>query len=167
MLVSGVALAADPITLDSLMAKVGREAVLLSDLNRFAQVDSVLACAGVIQREKALPKSTRELLDIYIDEELIFLEAKSRKISTAGMIPNAVHAIHDKSNCHSQWQELGKKYSTFWRTENRQREGESLLVRELEKRMLVEKFRKTEVVTDGELWRRELKTRYPVKLLAE
>jgi hypothetical protein len=121
----------------------------------------------VLQREKPLPKGQKELLDFYIDEELVYLEAKSHRLSTAGLIPEAVHAIHENARCNSRWQDLGKKYSHFWRTENRRREGESLLIRELEKRVLVEKFRKTEVITDAELWQREVKARYPVKLLAD
>ena len=40
-------------------------------------------------------------------------------------------------------------------------------VRELEKRVLVERFRKTELIADGELWRREARNRYPVKVYAE
>lgn len=155
------------VAVDSLVAKVGNEAVLLSDLTRFAQVNEVLACAGVLQRDKPLPKEERDLLSAYVDDELIYLDAKSKKLTTGGMIPQAVRAIHDKGECRAQWQALGKKYSTFWRTEVRQREGESLLVRELEKQVLVERFRKTEIVTDADLWRREARTRYPVKILRE
>ncbi|MGE3261119.1 MAG: hypothetical protein AB7K68_05025 [Bacteriovoracia bacterium] len=155
------------VAVDSLVAQVGHEAVLVSDLTRFSQVNAVLICAGVLQREKPLPKDQKELLSAYVDEELIYLEAKGRKFTTAGMIPQAVRAIHDKSECHSQWQALGKKYSNFWRTENRLREGESLLVRELEKQILIERFRKTEIVTDADVWRREAKSRYPVKILLE
>jgi hypothetical protein len=170
-LVSIDAFAREPISqevnIDSLVAQVGHEAVLLSDLTRFAQVDEVLTCAGVVQREKPLPKDQKELLNAYVEDELVYLEATTKKTSTAGMIPLAVKAIHDKADCHARWQELGKKYSNFWRTETRLREGESLLVRELEKRILIEHFRKTEVISDADLWRRELKTHYPVKVFLE
>ncbi|MGZ3696287.1 MAG: hypothetical protein ACXWQO_20020 [Bdellovibrionota bacterium] len=169
--VTSPAQARDPASLevpvDSLVAQVGHEAVLNSDLSRFSQVNDVLACAGVIQREKPLPKDPKALLDAYVEEELIYLEAKAKKTATAGMIPQAVKAIHDKSECHNQWQNLGKKYSSFWRTETRVREGESLLVRELERQVLIERFRKTEILSDADLWRREAKTRYPVKILLQ
>jgi hypothetical protein len=155
------------IEVDSLLAKVGREAVLQSDLTRFAQVNDILACAGVIHRAKPLPKDQKDLLASYVDDELIYLEARAKKLTSGGLLPEAVHSIHAKPDCHTQWQNLGKKYSGFWRTEKRQREGESLLVRELEKQVLIEHFRRTELVTDAELWSREAKSRYPVKYLAE
>lgn len=160
-------LASLSVSVDSLLAKVGQEAVLLSDLQRFAHVSEVLSCAGVLKNPRDLPAGRRDLLNTYIEDELLFLEAKSRKFSTDGNVPRAVRSIHDKADCHEKWQRLGKKYSAFWRTENRAREGESLLVRELEKQILIENFRKSEVVSDGDLWRREARTRYPVKILLE
>lgn len=171
LLISLTASAREPASLgvevDSLLAKVGHEAVLQSDLSRFSQVNEILACAGVVQRAKALPKDPKDLLNAYIDDELIYLEARAKKLTSGGMLPQAVRSIHDKAECHNQWQSLGKKFSSFWKTENRQREGESLLVRELEKQVLIEHFRRTEIVTDAELWAREAKSRYPVKYLAE
>src|SRR5690242_20249122 len=90
--------------LESLLAKVGREPVFLSDLQRFRELDEVLVCAGLRKREKALPKDTRELLDAYVDEELMFLEAKARKASTAGIIPESVKKIHSSAECKEAWQ---------------------------------------------------------------
>ncbi len=159
--------AQDDNQIDALVAKVGREAVLQSDLVRFKEVDGVLVCAGVLKREKALSEDKKELLESYVDEELMYLEARSKKLSTAGLIPQAVRLIHKNEECKDRWQKLGQRYSRFFRTENRTREGESLLVRELEKRVLVEKFRKTELVSDGELWRREARGRYPVRAYLE
>ena len=154
-------------TLDALVAKVGREAVLLTDLQRFSDVSKVLDCAGVVRRAAPLPEEKKALLDVYVEEELMYQEARSRKLSTAGMIPQAVRAIHKTEACKGQWQRLGENYSKVFRTETRSREGESLLVRELEKRVLVEKFRKSEAISDGELWKREAKARYPVKVYLE
>lgn len=156
-----------PIEIDALVAKVGREAVLQSDLLRFKEVTLVLTCAGVVKREEPLSEDRRLLIDAYVEEELMYLEARSKKISTAGLIPEAVRAIHKKEECKSRWQRLGQSFSSFYRTETRAREGESLLVRELEKRVLVERFRKTELIADGELWRREARARYPVKVYLE
>jgi hypothetical protein len=167
--VSVSAIAEEPkgFLVDSLLARVGREAVLLSDLERFMAVNKVLDCAGVVKRVKPLPADRKAALDTYIEEELLYLDARARKISTAGSIPRAVRAIHEKESCKSAWQKLGREYSKIWRTETRRREGESLLVRELEKRVLVEKFRQTELITDGELWQREAKVRHPVKIHME
>lgn len=159
--------AKEPIEIDALVAKVGREAVLQSDLMRFKEVVLVLSCAGVIKREEPLADDRKKLIDAYVEEELMYLEARSKKISTAGLIPEAVHSIHKKDECKRRWQKLGQDFSRFYRTETRAREGESLLVRELEKRVLVERFRKTELIADGELWRREARARYPVKVYIE
>jgi hypothetical protein len=164
-LTAAPAFAAD--TVDALLAKVGREAVLLSDLQRFRDVSAVLDCAGVVRREAALSEDKKALLDAYVEEELMFQEARSRKISTAGLIPQAVKSIHKTDACKTRWQKLGDEYSKVFRTENRAREGESLLVRELEKRVLVERFRKSEAAADGEVWKREAKSRYPVKVYLE
>ncbi|RYZ95199.1 MAG: hypothetical protein EOP11_25270 [Proteobacteria bacterium] len=154
-------------TVDALVAKVGREAVLLSDLQRFRDLSEILDCASVVRREGPLAADKKGLLDAYIEEDLMFQEARSRKLSTAGMIPQAVKAIHKVDACKERWQKLGAEYSKVYRTEARAREGESLLVRELEKRVLVERFRKSEAAADGEGWKREAKSRYPVKVYLE
>lgn len=160
-------LLAGPVEVDGLVAKVGREAVLQSDILRFKEVVGVLTCAGVLKREELATADNKKILDAYIEEELMYLEARSKKISTAGLIPQAVSAIHRREDCKKRWQQLGQEFSRFYRTETRAREGESLLVRELEKRVLVDKFRKTELIADGELWRREARVRYPVKVYSE
>lgn len=167
LLVPVLTSAADSSVVDGLVAKVGREAVLLSDLRRFRDVGRVLACAKVLVRAEAIPENRKELLEMYVEEELLYLEARSRKLSTAGLIPQAVHAVHQDPDCRARWQRLGQEYSKTYRTEQRVREGESMLVREVEKRLLVEKFRKGESISDGELWRREARARFPVKMYLE
>lgn len=169
LVLAGVAAAAEPagVELDSLLAKVGREAVLLSDLQRFADVDKVLTCAGVVKRDTALPSERKALLNAFIEEELMYQDARIKKVSTAGQIPLSVQQILSTEKCRSRWAELGEKYSRAYRTESRAREGEGLLVRELEKRVLVLKFRKKEVIPDLDLWKREAALRYPVKIYLE
>lgn len=158
---------AKAVKIESLVAKVGREAVTTADLERFRDMDSVLTCAGVKKREGSLPTEIRPLLEAYIEEELMYQEARSRKLTTSGLIPETVKSIHSNSTCKQRWQSLGEKYLEAWKTETRPQEGQSILVRELEKRILVEKFRKTEIVGDTELWKRESKARYPVKIYLE
>ena len=155
------------IELDALLARVGREAVLLSDLQRFAEVDKVLTCAGVSKRETPLPTDRKALTSVYVEEELMYQEARAKKVSTAGQIPLSVQMILSKDACRARWVSLGDKYSKVFRTETRTREGEGLLVRELEKRILVLKFRKREVIPDLEHWKREAGLRYPVKIYLE
>lgn len=152
---------------DALLAKVGQEAVLESDLQRFSDVDEVLICAGVVKREAALATERKLLLDAYIMEELLYQEARAKKTSTSGQIPLSVQAIQSKPACRSKWISLGTKYSKVWRTNQRSREGEGFLVRELEKRVLVEKFRRTELIPDPDLWKREASVRYSVKIYLE
>src|SRR5690606_27953071 len=105
--------------------------VLLSDLQRYADVEKVLACAGVAKRESALPSDRKALLKAYIEDELMYQEARAKKIQTAGQIPLSVQMIMSKDSCRSRWVSLGDKYSRIYRTESRAREGEGLLVREL------------------------------------
>lgn len=154
-------------SVEALLAKVGREAVLQSDVERFEAVSDVLICAGVLEKSEAPAEDKRKLLDQYIDEELMFLEARSKRISTAGQVQKAVQSIHEKDECKGRWQKLGKDFSQYYRTEARMREGESLLVRELEKRILVLQFKHSGAISDGELWKREARARYPVKVYLE
>jgi hypothetical protein len=155
------------VEIDALLAKVGQDAVLQSDLERFADVDKVLQCAGVVKREKPLPTERKALLSAYIDEELFFQEARSKKTSTAGQIPLSVQKIQSKEACRAQWLKLGERYEKVWKTENRAREGEGMLVRELEKRVLVERFKHAQAVNDVEIWKREAQAHFPVKVFLE
>lgn len=164
---AAITLADSSLPVDSLVAKVGREPILLSDVQRFRDVYQVLNCTKFVSREMGSAENTKALLEAFIEDELMYQEARARKVNTAGLIPQVIQMIHKSDTCKTMWQKLGTSYSKFYRTENRQREGESLLVRELEKRVLVDKFRKTEVIADGELWKREAKSRYPVKVYLE
>lgn len=155
------------VEIDALLAKVGREAILLSDLQRFQEVDKVLHCADLFKREKPLPEGRRALLSAYVDEELMYQEARAKKITTAGQVPLTVQQILAKESCRSRWSTLGNKYSKLFHTDARTREGEGLLVRELEKRVLVENFRRKEIMPDLDLWKREAALRYPVKIYLE
>jgi hypothetical protein len=155
------------VTVDALLAKVGREAVLLSDLLRFADVEKVLECAGVVKREKPLPTERKALLNVYIDEELFYEKARAKKLGTGGHIPAAIQQIQSKAVCRANWLRLGEQYDKRWKTENRAREGEAMLVRELEKRVLVEQFQRSEQVSDIEIWKREASVQFPVKIFLE
>lgn len=155
------------VRIETLLAKVGREPVTYTDLQRFLELDKVLNCASIVKRSVELTDQIRPLLDAYIDEELMYFEARARKFTIAGVLQESVRAIHANEACKKSWQSLGERYGKYWKTAARPREGESQLVRELEKRILIERFRKSEVNVDSELWRREMRARHPVKVYLE
>ena len=155
------------VLVESFLAQIGKDPVMLTDLNKYRDVTGVLTCAGVVKQEKELPSETKPLLENYIEDELMYFEAKAKKISSAGLILGAVHSIQKDEKCKIMWQKLGEKYGKYWKTPNHTREGEVILVRELEKRLLIDRFRKSEVISDPELWKRETRAKYSVKVLID
>lgn len=160
------------VLVEALLAKVGRDGIVLSDLTRYQDIQSVLQCADL---RKVDDKSTTtnekyniysDLLRLYIEEELIFTEARSRKNFSANL-SQVVQQIQQKPACFKIWQELGKKYGKVYATTTRTREGETLLVRELEKRILVDRFIKEKIPGDRTIWIREAKVRIPVKIFSD
>jgi hypothetical protein len=156
----------EPFEADALLAEVGHEAVLLSDLERFSEVTKVLDCAGVV-KAKTLAPGRKALLDAYIEEELMFLDAKAKKLATDGMVTESKSRIFAKHACRTSWQKLGENYNAYWRTEARNSEGGGLLARELEKQVLVEKYRRSKTITDPDLWNREIRAHFPVKVFMD
>ena len=100
----------------------------------------------------------------YIEEELMYQEARSKKMSSTGFLQNAITSIQKKKNCLQEWQELGKRFGGMWSTSKRPHEGESMLVRELEKRLLVDNFEQTQIKSERGLWVREQKVKIPIRL---
>jgi hypothetical protein len=152
--------------LDALMAKVGKEAVLQSDLDRFSSLRSILKCQGA-QMPELISSEKLPLLNLYIEEELIYKEARNRKLAVPGGIQMAIKSIHDKPECRKRWMNLGNEYREIWRTEQRTSEGPSFLVRELEKRLLVNYFREQFGLGDGDSFIREGRVRHQVKVYLE
>lgn len=107
------------------------------------------------------------LLNRFIEEELIASEARTKRSGIVRLLGEAVEAIHADRNCRRRWQDLGHRYGTLWNTSAHPREGETMLVRELEKRMLVDHYLKTEAITDRGIWLREVKTKNPVKIFLD
>ena len=167
LLAGGAFAANESVVVDALVAKVGNEYILLSDTKKFNAVDNVLICAGLRKREKPLPENIKILLDIYVDEELVYLEAKERKLATVGMISAGVKTITAKPECKAQWQKMGEKFGRLWKSKERPREGESQLIRELEKRLLIDKFRVSDPSIESDIWNKEIRVKHPVKIFLE
>lgn len=130
----------DYIAVDALLARVGKEAVLESDLERYADMDNILRCLG-IKKSGSTPSISRlDLLNKYIDDEILYLDARSKKAKQLGIINTAVKDIYKKDECKKQWLDLGKKYSKYWNIDSRRKEGEGQLIKELEKRIFLHKY---------------------------
>lgn len=163
---SSIAIAEKGFLAEALLARVGREAVTLSDVVRFQDVESVMRCAGLRQKEGS-QEAFGALLGRYLEEELIFSEANTKKITNQRMIGDAVNKIHQDKKCQSEWQAAGKRYGKIWSTKARPLEGEGMLVRELEKRLQIDNYTKTQIQGDKGIWLREAKVKIPVKLYLE
>lgn len=153
---------------EALLARVGREAVTLSSLTRFSDVEKIMQCAGL--RSTSSPEAKANMqqgLEQYLEEELIYVEATGKKKGFDGLLPLAIQAIHKKENCLKNWQNLGERYTKLWSTSRRPRDGESMLVRELEKRMMIDKFSKEQIQGDRSAWLREEKVKIPIKLYTD
>ncbi len=155
---------ADALFYDALVARVGREAVLVSDLKRYEEIDGVMVCAGLRPLATKKSDTTADQVSLYVEEELIYQDARTKKVSTTKLIPDAIAAIRSKPSCQKNWQSLGRRYSKLWATPNRPLEGESMLVLELEKRLLVDRYLKENAISDRTVWVREAKVKTQVKL---
>ena len=156
---------AKAILFDALIARVGQDSVTMNDLTRFRDVENIMVCVGL--RKKVNDQNLRNTLERYVDEELFYIEAKAKKQSSSGELARAIDLIRGKSSCKADWAELGRLYGKAWQTDSRPKEGESMLVRELEKRLLIDRFIKTENIGEVSEWVREAKVRHPVKLYLE
>ena len=154
--------------IEAMMARVGEESVRYSDLVRYKAVVDVLHCVGLRIRAPGTTNQTkRKVLEAYIDEELLYLEARARLPEGSGVFPETVRKIRADSRCSGRWRSLGERYGQAWRQKAGDLAGESLLVRELEKRLLVDKFVKERLGADARTWLQEARVRTPVKIFTE
>ncbi len=84
--------AASPVLLDALLAKVGREGISLSDLIRYQDTVHILQCVELRKNTETKTSidqndqsSFAAILPLYIEEELIYTEARSRKNFSGGL----------------------------------------------------------------------------------
>ncbi len=154
---------------EALIARVGRDAITYSDLMRFQHVEEIMSCAG-LRVGSGVAQATENfdsVLSRYIEEELIYAEARTKKNTAKSMLSDAVKTIQSRSKCQKDWRDLGKKYATVWSTKSRPLEGEGILVRELEKRLVIDNFAKTQIQGERSIWLREQKVKVPIKLYLE
>ena len=161
-LINGSAIAG-AILFDSLIARVGQEAVTLNDVTRFRNVEDIMLCAG-LRDKRHKNESIQETLNRYIEEELFYLEARAKKSGAPSSLSKAMDTLREKKNCRDDWNQLGRLYGKAWETDARPREGEGMLVRELEKRLMIDRYLKTANIGDRSDWIRETRIRYAVKL---
>lgn len=162
-----VALASDPSLVDGFVATVGAESVFYSDLLKFRGVDEVLDCAKLRHRGQQLSAAKRALLNVYIEEELVYQEARSKKFKSQHLVLQASRQIQTNPACWELWKKLGADWGEYWRSPTRKYEGESQLVMELEKRLNIDAFTKAEPTVSSELWRREVRQKFPVRVLID
>lgn len=161
---------AEPIIAEALVARVGRDAVLLTDLVRFKEIEQIMICAKLRDKSQSGTPDVEHfqaLLNRYIEEELMFQESRTKKSSTSSRLREAVQAIQAKPSCLHTWQELGNRFSILWGTPSRPKEGEAQLVRELEKRLIVQNFEKEQIQGDRSAWLRGARVKTPIKLFLD
>lgn len=153
---------------EAMMARVGEESIRHSDLIRYKAVVDIMYCSGLRLRPPgSMNESVRRVLNTYVDEELVFLEAKTRMPEGSGGFTEAVRKIRVEPKCANRWRSLGERYGQIFRAKTGDLMGESLLVRELEKRLLIDKFIKEKLGSDVRSWMQEARVRVPVKIFAE
>lgn len=154
---------ADAVLFDALIARVGQEAITLNDVTRFRNVEAVMLCSR-LRSKKRDREDLQSTLNRYVEEELFYLAARTQKLGASGALSEAIKIIRDHKDCREDWNQLGRLYGKAWETDSRPREGEGLLVRELEKRLMVDRFLKAENIGDRGDWIREARIHHPVKL---
>ncbi|MCO5144059.1 MAG: hypothetical protein M9962_13295 [Oligoflexia bacterium] len=158
---------ADFVAVDALIARVGKEAVLESDLERYQDLNKILVCIEVKKNNDTVGLSRTDLLNKYIDDEILYLEARSKKSKQLGIINSAVKEIYKKEACKKQWLDLGKKYSSYWNIDSRRKEGEGQLIKELEKRVFIQNYLTSLSEGDASASLQEAKIKTLVKVYLE
>lgn len=152
---------------EALLAKVGSEAVRYSDLLRFLAVEEVMICSKVRRRIGERFEPLVDSLNRYVNEELIYLEARVRVTEGSGVFSDAIKKIKADEKCRSRWRALGQKYGSLWSSRTRPKAGEGMLIRELEKRLLVDQYQRQRLGTDRVSWLRDVRLKIPVKIYVD
>lgn len=163
-----VAADADPLVVEALLARVGEEVVQLSDLRRYKSVETIMQCISARIKTPGLHKeTTKATLQRYIDEELIYLDARSKQGQSTPSFAESIQKIKRFPSCHARWKSLGERYASLWNQKEGSLTGETMLVRELEKRLLVDQHIRDKIGNDLRSWIQEARIRVPVKYFAD
>ena len=157
------------VMIEALLGSVGDKVVQYSDLIRYQSVDQIMHCAKIRSSDSEITQdvSLAKLLRQYVDEELIYLEARIRIPGGSGAFRKAIEKIKKAPICRKEWRTMGNRYSALWSSNRRPRAGEGMLVRELEKRLLVDLYIKTRIAADKISWLQEARVRHPIELYLE
>ena len=158
----------DSVMMEALLARVGEEVVQLSDLRRFKSVEKIMQCISVRLKPPGLDKeSGKASLQRFIDEELIYLDARSKQAPGSSEFEETIRKIKRFPACLSRWKALGEQYAALWNQKEGSLAGETMLVRELEKRLLVDQHVREKIGNDLRSWLQEARVRVPVKYFAD
>lgn len=156
------------LVVDGLLARVGEDTIQYSDLRRYRSVESIMQCVGERIKFPGSEKETvRRALTRYIDEELIYLEARAKMPDGSARFPETIRKIKSFPACHNRWKNLGEQYSQLWSSKANPLAGEGMLVRELEKRLLIDLFAKEKIGVDIKTWLQEARVKVPIKFYTE
>ena len=112
-------------------------------------------------------ESFKKTLGRYIDEELIFFEARVKLADGSGNFQEAIRKIKSFPVCLNRWRSLGEKYSQLYNTKGHGLAGEGMIVRELEKRLLIDVFAREKIGMDIKTWLQEARVKVPIKYFTE
>jgi hypothetical protein len=168
--VSANALAADDesFLVEALLARVGDDVIQLSDLRRYKSVEAIMQCINIRLKTPGLDKeSAKASLQRYIDEELIYIDAKSKQASSSSDFEEIIRKIKRFPSCSARWKSLGERYASIWNQKAGSLTGETMLVRELEKRLMIDQHVREKIGNDLRSWLQEARVRVPVKYFAD
>lgn len=159
---------AQKILVESVIARIANEPVLLSEVRQFVDVIEILECAGLREKSKvstAVPKKDdQRKLQQYIEDELIYLDARGNSVRLKQDIRNVVSQIKSKRKCAALLRELDKSLATLYRSGRGVSRGGAVLLRQLEKALLVEQHKRDEVRVQSSTWVSEAKSRTKIEV---
>lgn len=154
--------------LEALLARVGEEIVQLSDLRRYKSIENIMQCIGARVKVPGLDaESLKQTLGRYVDEELIYLEARAKLAEGSGNFQETIRKIKSFPACSTRWRSLGEKYAQLYSTKANALVGEGMVVRELEKRLLVDMYTREKIGLDLKAWLQEARVKTPIKYYTE
>ena len=154
--------------LEGLLARVGEESVQLTDLQRFKSVENIMQCIGLRTKVPAQDaENLKRTLARFVDEELIFFEARAKLADGSVNFQEAIRKIKAFPACISRWRSLGEKYAQLYSTKANNLAGEGMLVRELEKRLLIDYFAREKIGMDMKTWLQEARVKIAIKYYLE
>ena len=157
----------EEILFESLLASVSNNMVMLSDIQRFHEVESIMICSGLRNEQGKTNELLPKILNRYLDEELLYVAAIAKKQEISNNFQQAIQKIQSKELCSERWRKLGKSYGRIWGSNRKLRGGQVQLLRELEKRLLIDLFAEKSLKVNKENWLRETKLKTPIQLFIQ